>query len=134
MVEFKIGDKVYSIGWGWGVVTNIGDGIYPVLVKFSNDSFKVEGNTISFTKDGKQYQSALRTLFFEEIPIPESALVRKHQYKKGDLVWWTDLSGVKRLRIVASVGNDKIGLFSDGRDSGDTFFSPINQLKPYDNQ
>lgn len=129
MVEFKVGERVYSVTWGWGVVDRmINNDSYPVLVKFDCNQI------ISHTVDGKHNKYALRTLFFEEIPIPESALVRKHQFTENQLVWWTDYSGIKRLRIIASVNNNLIRLFSEGRDSGDTFSVNVNELKPYDNQ
>ena len=46
--DFKVGDKVYSLHWGDGVVTNINPGaIYPVEVKWS------DGNYDCFTAQGQ---------------------------------------------------------------------------------
>ena len=46
--DFKVGDKVYSLNWGDGVVTNINLGAtYPVEVKWS------DGNYDCFTAQGQ---------------------------------------------------------------------------------
>ena len=77
--EFKAGDTVYCTMYGKGVVERIDEnGDYPVLVTFKN------GVTKSYTKDGRFYAEVNRTLFFEEIKIPESAYVRpKWRAEKG---------------------------------------------------
>src|SRR5574344_855888 len=68
--EIKVGDTVYCVIFGKGTVKSIDIGDYPVFVEF------FLGNSmciIAYTQDGKFDTSGLRTLFFEEIPIPESA-------------------------------------------------------------
>lgn len=68
--NFEVGDKVWTIDNGWGEVIEMKDGIaYPVSVEF-------EKSKVSYTKDGREFESKNVVLFFEEIPIPESALVR----------------------------------------------------------
>lgn len=71
---FKLKDNVYSINFGWGTVKEIlgaeYNSDYKVNVLFEN------GRTESFTLDGKYFEHGLRDLFFEEIPIPKSALER----------------------------------------------------------
>ena len=71
--EFKVGDTVYCVIFGKGIVKSIDFGDYPVYVEFfiGNSTFK-----ISYTQDGKYDANGLRTLFFEEIKIPESAYKR----------------------------------------------------------
>lgn len=60
--DFKVGDKVYCLVYGPGVVEDIKlPGNYEVSVKFENDA----GND-AYTKDGKFYTDALRTLFFSK--------------------------------------------------------------------
>lgn len=127
---FEVGDRVFSTSRGWGVVDRISNGeVYPVVVKFDRDQL------VTYTGDGKQFQSALRTLFFEEIPIPESALVRKHRHKKGDLVWYKPSDEVKEVRFFSRYGKSGIVyLFGDGRKSGGTFDVREDEIEPYDNQ
>lgn len=77
--EFKVGDTVYCTMYGEGFIEHIDEnGDYPVSVAFKNGAIK------SYTKHGRFYAEVNRTLFFEEIPIPESAYVRpKWRAEKG---------------------------------------------------
>ena len=69
--EFKIGDVVYCILHGKGVVESTDeDGDYPIAVMFN------EKNRKTYTKNGEYYKQCNRTLFFVEVPIPESAYVK----------------------------------------------------------
>lgn len=64
--DFKVGDKVYCLIHGPGVVEDIKlPGNYEVSVKFENDAENDAGND-AYTKDGKFYTDALRTLFFSK--------------------------------------------------------------------
>lgn len=66
--EFKVGDKVWSMRFGWGKVNRILRGsTYPVFVFFSDNT------EVSYTADGRVVSNSNRTLFFEEIQIPKSA-------------------------------------------------------------
>ncbi len=68
---FKVGDKVWAINNGWGVVRRIDEcQQYPVVVKFVKRDL-----AITYTLEGIEALGERRTLFFEEIPIPESALI-----------------------------------------------------------
>jgi hypothetical protein len=69
MDEFKVGDKVWDMTYGWGEIYNIIGGGFPIHVNF--DSIY-----ISYTLNGECYAGKNRTLFFEEIKIPESAYKR----------------------------------------------------------
>jgi hypothetical protein len=63
MTYFKLNQKVYHSTYGKGVVVNVENtSPYPIVVEF-------EFNTISFTKDGKQFETAIITL--SQNPIPE---------------------------------------------------------------
>lgn len=70
---FTVGLQVWDFEKGWGVVSNVDfNTVYPVEVLFDN------GITQTYTTEGKSFVGAKnRILFFEEIPIPESALKRK---------------------------------------------------------
>ena len=66
--EFKVNNKVWDTAYGWGDVVSLSSDIdFPVVVKFANID-----DIISYTKDGRQSNDTNRTLFFEEIIIPES--------------------------------------------------------------
>jgi len=68
----KVGDMVWSISHGWGVISEIGTGYFPLEVKF-------ETKTETFKFDGKPYFHDLYpTLFWDEVvfeapkkPLPD---------------------------------------------------------------
>lgn len=63
--DFKVGDKVYSMNWGDGVVTNINKGaIYSVEVRWSDGNYDV------FTAQG-QYDYELADFDLDIVPIEE---------------------------------------------------------------
>lgn len=88
---FKIGQRVWDFSRGYGTVNRIIDDEeedFPVAVVFN------EGNTIYFTIDGRYYKKCNRTLFFEEIPIPESALIPKRwRADKGKEFYYINARG-----------------------------------------
>lgn len=60
--DFKIGDKVYCLMYGPGVVEYINTtGNYEVSVKFENDAWNG-----AYTKDGRFYSDSQRVLFFSK--------------------------------------------------------------------
>jgi hypothetical protein len=68
---FKVGDKVYCLLFGWGVVTKIKtyDTEYPVIVElFNKEGGKIEK---SYTEDGRYYASyhTIPTLSFTEYTL-----------------------------------------------------------------
>ncbi|MGL4998475.1 MAG: hypothetical protein ACRC5T_05850 [Cetobacterium sp.] len=68
---FKVGDKVYDVRHGWGVVERVeycND--FPILVVFEKyfDMYTVDGKSAIFNIN--------TCLFFEKIEIPISALTR----------------------------------------------------------
>lgn len=70
---FEVGVKVWDFRYGWGKVVEIkNDGYdYPVKVEFDETK-----DYCLYSKEGKEFHLLARTLFFEEIPIPASALER----------------------------------------------------------
>ncbi|MGL5970936.1 MAG: hypothetical protein ACRCZL_02880, partial [Cetobacterium sp.] len=70
---FEFGDKVCCMNYGWGLVVGVATEteFLPIIVKFSN------GRLRKYTEQGKFTDDAKRCLYFEEIQIPESALVKK---------------------------------------------------------
>ena len=69
--KFEVGDRAWSSVYGWGKIGSTEKG-ENYQINFLLD----KGGCITHTEDGRQYKDNLRTLFFQEIPIPESALVR----------------------------------------------------------
>jgi hypothetical protein len=91
---FKVGDRVFCILHGWGTVRRIFEtGTFPILVFFTNS----DGETASFTLDGRYFLESKPTLSFTEytlqgfsqerpIELPEVGelcLVRDHD----DNIW-----------------------------------------------
>lgn len=63
----KKGDEVYSVTNGWGTVRNVSIG-------FVHVNFPHRNHSISYQLDGRlTYKHINPTLFWDEIPIPESA-------------------------------------------------------------
>ena len=66
----KVGDKVWCVKFGWGIINKIDDrGIYGIRVEYID----TQGMTqyYSFTFDGKDYPSDIRPiLFWNEIKMP----------------------------------------------------------------
>lgn len=61
----KVGDKVWSVMFGWGKIIGISkDSDYPIRVEFA------QPNTIgTFMLDGVSFKCENRTLFWDEIKI-----------------------------------------------------------------
>jgi hypothetical protein len=70
--DFKVGDRVWSLEHGWGKIICIEHGFdCPIIVGINKDTL------VSYTIDGKRGKASLnRSLFFEEMIIPESAYIR----------------------------------------------------------
>lgn len=70
--EFKVGDEVYCFFNKKGKCIKIeyDRRTYPVIIRFET------GKVLSYTPSGKCEINGVRTLFFEEIKIPESAYKR----------------------------------------------------------
>lgn len=74
--NFQVGDRVYDLVYEWGTVTSVFSeeslvGDYPIMIRF--DAFPA---TLMCTKDGRRWAATKRTVFFQEIPIPDSAYSR----------------------------------------------------------
>lgn len=107
---FKFGDKVYSFKYGWGEVVEISIIAvnFPVVVKFKNDT------VVYYTQCGVQAEDieyGNRTLFFEEIPIPKSALERPRKSAEemldecDEVMFKKDLKERKYYLIYGITGN-----------------------------
>jgi hypothetical protein len=87
---FKVGDKVFDIKYGWGVVDRIwSDGMYPVSVKFLIDEEHYTYNGRQYPKDPPRLSFTEYTLqgFSQERPVVlpevgELVLVRNHEIER----------------------------------------------------
>jgi hypothetical protein len=78
---FEVGDNVWETRWGHGIVIGIDKNPneqYPVAIQFKMHDLD---EPKSFTWDGRYYPNENRSLFFEEIQIPETALTKKRMPK-----------------------------------------------------
>lgn len=93
--SFQVGDRVWSSVNGWGKVISIStyDGErYPVGVKTD------AGHIKSYTLNGCELEGQLRCLFFEEIPVPETATIRKKwRAERGTMYWFVNVFGEAEL-------------------------------------
>jgi hypothetical protein len=70
--NFKVGDKVYCIIKGWGIITDILESCnlyidFPIIVSIINDEGKKE--TASYTLDGRYLTYSQPTLSFTEYTL-----------------------------------------------------------------
>lgn len=88
--EFKIGDKVWYVGRGWGEVTETGVlcESYPIKVVFGEGA-------LHFTQEGKYcLVDKFPSLFFQEIEISKEALERpRWRAEKGGAFFSVDMFG-----------------------------------------
>ena len=82
---FKVGDRVFCVGMGWGKVEEIDymerDG-FPVLVEFDNWGDE------AFTIDGKGNPNCQKILSFTHYTLDGFSQERPEELpKKGDVVW-----------------------------------------------
>ena len=88
--EFKVGDEVYCFFNKKGKCIRIeyDRRTYPVIIRFET------GKVLSYTSSGKCEINGVRTLFFEEIIIPESAYKRpRWRAVENDIYYFVDTTG-----------------------------------------
>ena len=60
----KVGDKVWSFRWGFGIIEYVTYGDFPIGVQFDNDKTK---NTATYTTNGKYRRDEAQDLFWDEV-------------------------------------------------------------------
>ena len=89
---FKKGDRVFCIMAGWGIVTGINVGEYPISVAF-NDAY------YTYSEDGRVNHHAPPTLSFTEYKLEGFSQERPEPLpKRGDVVWVRE-SGASDWRV-----------------------------------
>lgn len=116
----KVGDKVWSVSYGWGEIDYIEKegGVYPLSVEFVKDY-------VTYTLSGKEHDYENQSLFWNEFEIPESAYKKPLPKLEVDtLVWvWSSDKALKKVRFFKQFTRDgKILAFDDGCDSKTTTF------------
>jgi len=83
---FKVGDKVFDIHYGWGVIIEVNsDYTYPISVEFDDDNFE------SYTYDGRSCEDENPFLSFTEYKLEGFSQERPEELpKKGQIVWVRD--------------------------------------------
>jgi hypothetical protein len=84
---FKVGDKVFDIRYGWGIVEfiDVKSNFYPINVSFG------VLNEDCYTWDGRSYQGLLKVLSFTEYTLEGFSQERPEELpKKGQIVWVKD--------------------------------------------
>lgn len=110
----KVGDKVWSLNKGWGIVEKTGQSaIYTFRVRYNEEITEL------YTEDGKMYRSdKYPTLFWDELvfEVPKKPLP-KLEVDTKILVWCND--GVKKEpRHFSHFGTDgKVYAFIGGKTS-----------------
>lgn len=83
---FKIGDRVFDIRYGWGLVNYCNYEIedWPIEVVFDG----IDGLTDEYTFDGRCYITHPKTLSFTEYTLEGFSQERPEELpKKGQIVW-----------------------------------------------
>jgi hypothetical protein len=92
-----IGDRVWSITYGWGTIDKFTDNEYKLEVEFDNKSVS------TYTLDGRYSTSQMQTLFWDviEIVAPEKSLKKPTILEVDTLleVWDDNFSKVKVKRF-----------------------------------
>ena len=124
LTTIKVGDALYSVEDGWGTVTDIVDGEYPLCLKFGL-------KRATFTLDGKRHTHSKNPILFREkvkVKSPKKLKEPNKHSKSGKqlpdltldtavLVW--EVNGEKKLRRHFRKFNrqGRIVCFADGKTS-----------------
>jgi len=76
----RVGDRVWSVEYGWGTVESVSKGVYPVVVSFDC------GIDVTYTFSGMPRSSGLQTLFWDEVKIEAPPRPKRKSVKTVE-VW-----------------------------------------------
>jgi hypothetical protein len=79
----RVGDRVWSVEYGWGTVESVSKGVYPVVVSFDC------GIDVTYTFSGMPRSSGLQTLFWDEVKI--EAPPRPRRKVKRTIEGWANV-------------------------------------------
>ena len=111
----KVGDRVWSLQFGWGKISKINDyscySSYPIDVEFDSGGF------IMFTLDGRLYKNhVMQSLFWDEVVIEVPTKPLPDLPVDAKVVVW-DNGGQKFKRHFSHFENGTLYAFDDGRTS-----------------
>jgi hypothetical protein len=110
--EVKVGDKLWSMRYGWGKVTRIcKDDDYPLCLEFENGYY-------TFTREFKEYKEEInQSLFWDEIKfeIPKKPLPKLKV--NAVLEVWDLNSKQKEIRHFSHFEDGKVNCFLGGKTS-----------------
>lgn len=132
---FKIGDRVFDIRYGWGLVNYCNYEIedWPIEVVFDG----IDGLTDEYTFDGRCYITHPKTLSFTEYTLEGFSQERPEELpKKGDIVWGFE---VERQRWVIGhfLCKEKYGAYLISASNDDYIYYRVSKLthtNPYENE
>ena len=131
---FKVGDKVFDIRYGWGLVVsvNILTNDWPVEVVFNGKEELLD----EYTFDGRAFINYPPTLSFTEYTLEGFSQERPEELpKKGQIVWVRE-AHKSHWQIGHFFGKDgNMYLLSSGRPDGWSFGGvELRTTNPYENK
>lgn len=114
-IKWEIGQVVWDVLYGKGIVSDVKEDTFPVEVKFD------DGGHESYTLQGSFYEAGPRSLFFSEPKIEAELFPPKKPFvpklKEGDKVLIKDKQGFfgeGTVRVVHKECDDRIYVSKDG--------------------
>lgn len=83
----KVGDRVWSVVYGWGEVTNIHENYFPIEVRFDS------GGRDQYLTTGVSEEDQLQTLFWDEVKITPPPKPKRMCSVKMDGYTWKLYNG-----------------------------------------
>lgn len=114
-IKWEVGQVVWDVLYGKGVVSGVREGIFPVKVTYDDGGYE------DYTLQGSFYEAGTRTLFFSEPKIIAETMPPKKKFvprlKEGGKVLIKDKQGFfgeGTVRVVYKECNDRIYISKDG--------------------
>jgi hypothetical protein len=131
---FKVGDKVFDVRYGWGVVSsvNIRTKDWPVEVVFDGEEELLD----EYTFDGRAFINYPPTLSFTEYTLEGFSQERPEELpKKGDIVWGRD-KDYQNWHIYHFSHKTEDGLYHLSSDNSRNAYilKQITTINPYANE
>jgi len=96
----KVGDRVWSFGYGWGTIQQINTNKYPLLICFDNYQSEALEKVVCYTKKGTEFlDNSNPTLFWDEIKFTIPTRPKRKVKKEG----WINIYKIGELPSIASV-------------------------------
>jgi hypothetical protein len=126
-----VGDVVYAQAHGKGVVKYVSKSpsdVYPVIVHFPSEGAALS-TTLSFTADGKNYETRPRSLFFAPLEVNATHLNRPRPVFRPNNVVLNKRSGAIAVVSHDQASSNYTHLYRAGGTSGDTTTASSTDLQ-----